>query len=276
MITLLSNVAIQDTKAAANIVYLANIMEGVDGAATFGYSLEPTAAKVEDGQTQQYKHTHTLDIRVLEASAADLTKLKVIEAGSHPVRVSGYSPDGFFVIDDAAQLTMHEQYTELIARRILVTTTGVNGYGGTAPVVKLPVYAGDNLLALYKVNSGSASYLNGFDQGDNGTVTGGTVAIANGDIIESRQIFFPFPGLDVTAVMNVVTGTAFTFGIYPYTSAGASLTPISSTSTGTGIKTVSGVLPANTAYISMFIQADAVSFSCKEPAIRLAGTTFSL
>jgi len=278
MITLLSNVAIQDTKAAANIVYLANIMEGVDGAATFGYSLEPTSAKVEDGQTQQYKHTHTLDIRVLEASAADLTKLKVIEAGSNPVRVSGYSPDGFFVIDDAAQLTMHEQYTELIARRILVTTTGVNGYGGTAPFVKLPVYAGDNLLAVYKVNSGSATYLNGFDPGVAGTVSGDiyTITTATG-IVLSEYIFFPFPGQSLTASINVTTaGSGGSLSILPFDSTGAGLTPITASFSGTGIKTVSGVLPANTVYVGLEMINGATTIAFKEPAIRLAGTTFSL
>ena len=276
MLNLLSNVAIQDTKAAGNIVYLNNIMEGVDGAATFGYSLEPTAVKVDDNQTQQFKHDHTFDIRVLQGSSADLTKIKVIDAGSNPVRVSGYSPNGFFVIDEPAQLTYHSQYDSVIADRILVTTTGVNGYGGTAPGAKIPVYAGDNLLALYKVNSGSATYLNGFDQGDTGTVTGGTVAIANGDVIESRQIFFPFPGLPVTGSINVVTGTAATLEIHPYDSTGSALSTISASISGTGVKTVSGVLPANTVYISLFVQADAASFSCKEPAIRLQGSTFSL
>lgn len=276
MLNLLSNVAIQDTKAAANIVYLNNIMEGVDGAATFGYSLEASSVKVDDNQTQQYLHDHNFDIRVLQGAAADLTKLKVIDAGNNPVRVSGYSPNGFFVIDEPAQLVYHSQYDSVIADRILVTTTGVNGYGGTAPGVKLPVYAGDNLLALYKVNSGSASYLNGFDQGDTGTVTGGTVAISNGDVIESRQIFFPFPGLSITGIVNVVTGTAATLTIQPYSSAGALLSGISASISGTGIKTVNGVLPANTVYISLIVQADSVSFSCKEPAIRLQGSTFSL
>jgi len=276
MITLLSNVAIQDVTSAINVVYLNNIMEGVDGAATFGYTLEPTSVKVDDNQTQQYMHTHTLDIRVLQGSSADLTNIKVIDANNRPVRVSGYSPDGFFVIDDPAQLTYHSQYDSVIADRILVTTTGVNGYGGTSPLTRLPVYAGDNLLAVYKVNSGSASYLNGFNQGDTGTVTGGTVAISNGDNIESRQIFFPFPGLAVTGSINVVTGTAATLAIQPYTSTGTALSAITTSISGTGLKTVSGVLPANTFYVSLFVQADAASFSCKEPAIRLQGSTFSL
>lgn len=275
MITLLSNVAIQDTKAAANIVYLHNIMEGVDGAATFGYSLEPSSVTAEDGQTQQYKHTHTLDIRVLEASASDLTKLKVIAAGNNPVRVSGYSPDGFFVIDEPSQLTMHEQYSELIARRILVTTTGVNGYGGTAPGTKVPVYAGDNLLALYKVNSGSATYLNGLDGLDSGTVSGDAITYTSSEEVESRSIFFPFPGLSMTAIVSVVSGNGNLY-MKAYDSAGVFLSDFGTTAfTGSGNKTATGVIPASTVYVRWgLIASTTVQF--RSPAIRLQGTTFSL
>jgi len=276
MITLLSNVAIQDTTAASNIVYLNNIMEGVDGAATFGYSLEPSSVRVDDNQTQQYLHEHTFDIRVLQGAAADLTKIKVIDAGNKPVRVSGYSPNGFFVIDEPAQLTYHSQYDSVIADRVLVTTTGVNGYGGAAPGTKLPVYAGDNLLALYKVTAGSATFLNGFDEGDSGTVTGGTVAIADQEDIESKQIFFPFPGLAVTGSINIVSSSGGSVRILPYDSAGSPLSQITDTFSGTGVKTVSGALPANTVYIALQVFADGGSLSCKEPAIRLAGTSFSL
>jgi len=276
MLNLLSNVAIQDTKAAGNIVYLNNIMEGVDGAATFGYSLEPTAVKVDDNQTQQFKHDHTFDIRVLQGSSADLTKIKVIDAGNNPVRVSGYSPNGFFVIDEPAQLTYHSQYDSVIADRILVTTTGVNGYGGTAPGVKLPVYAGDNLLAVYKVNSGSASYLNSFDQADSGTVTGDSMSFASGDTVLSRPIFFPFPGLSVIGLVNITTGTSYSVSITALDSAGSVLSSISDNFTGTGVKTVTGVLPASTASVQFEITSGTGTVVFKQPAIRLQGSTFSL
>ena len=277
MLNLLSNVAIQDTKAAGNIVYLNNIMEGVDGAATFGYSLEASSVKVDDNQTQQYVHDHTFDIRVLQGAAADLTKLKVIDAGNNPVRVSGYSPNGFFVIDEPSQLTYHSQYDSVIADRVLVTTTGVNGYGGTAPGVKLPVYAGDNLLALYKVNSGSATYLNGIDVGTAGTVTGGTLALANGEDVSSRQIFFPFPGLSITGSINVVTGTSGSVTLRAYDSAGSPIIWSATTSfSGTGVKTVTATIPASTVYIALEVLANSASFTVKEPAIRLQGSTFTL
>ena len=276
MITLLSNVAIQDTTAASNIVYLNNIMEGVDGAATFGYSLEATSVKVDDNQTQQYMHDHTFDIRVLQGSSADLTKIKVIDANNNPVRVAGYSPDGFFVIDDPAQLTYHSQYDSVIADRVLVTTTGVNGYGGTAPGVKLPVYAGDNLLAVYKVNSGSASALNSFDQADSGTVTGDSMSFGSGDTVLSRSIFFPFPGLSVTGLVNITTGTSYSVAIVALDSAGSVLSSISDNFTGTGVKTVTGVLPASTASVQFEIVSGTGTVVFKEPAIRLQGSTFSL
>jgi hypothetical protein len=276
MITLLSNVAIQDTSNASNIVYLNNIMEGVDGAATFGYSLEPSSVKVDDNQTQQYLHDHTLDIRVLQGTASDLTKLKVIDANNNPVRVAGHSPDGFFVIDEPAQLTYHSQYDSVIADRVLVTTTGVNGYGGAAPGTKVPVYAGDNLLAVYKVNSGSSSYLNGFDTGLGGTVIGDTFSFTSTGTITGRSIFFPFPGLQISGfITKSGAGGTGTLTLEYLDDAGSSIST-DTASIGAGTTTVSGTIPASTVSIRMKVTAASIPLSFRNPGIRLQGSSFSL
>lgn len=275
MITLLSNVAIADTSNLSNIVYLNNIMEGVDGAATFGYTLEPTAVKVDDNQTQQYMHDHTFDIRVLQGAAADLTKLKVIDAGNIPVKVAGYSPDGFFVIDDPAQLTYHSQFDSVIADRVLVTTTGVNGYGGAAPGTKVPVYAGDNLLAVYKVDSGSSQYLNGMDAGSFGTVSGDTVTITLGNAIASRSLFFPFPGVEVTGSITRVSSGTGTLAISYIDAAGSTISS-STTALGAGTTSVTGTIPASTVSLVLSVSISSASVQLKNPMIRLQGSSFSL
>ena len=278
MITLLSNVAIQDTSNLSNIVYLNNIMEGVDGSSTFGYSLEPSAVKVDDNQTQQYLHDHTFDIRVLQGAAADLTKLKVIDANQTPVLVSGYSPDGFFVIDDPASLTYHSQYDSVIADRVLVTTSGVNGYGGAAPGNKLPVYAGDNLLAIFNVLEGSASALNGLDYSATGTVTGDAMAITGAGTVLSQRIFFPFPGLNLFTSADITVGTNGFIGFNAYDATDTIIgSGIVSAWAGTGYKTstFSTNVPSGTVYIRFRLQGLA-SFTFRNPSIRLQGSSFSL
>lgn len=278
MITLLSNVAIADTSNLSNIVYLNNIMEGVDGSSTFGYSLEPSAVKVDDNQTQQYLHDHTFDIRVLQGSAADLTKLQVIDAGNNPVLVSGYSPDGFFVINDSAQLTYHSQYDSVIADRVLVTKTGVNGYGGAAPGNKVPVYAGDNLLAVFNVLEGSASALNGLDYDDTGTVTGDAMAITGAGTVLSQRIFFPFPGAKIYTSADITVGTSGFIGFNCYNASDTIIgSGVVSTWVSPGYKTSTNdvTVLSGTVYIRFRLQGTA-SFTFRNPSIRISGTSFSL
>jgi hypothetical protein len=88
---------------------------------------------------------------------------------------------------------------------------------------------------------------------------------------------FPFPGLTIGASINVTTaGSGGTLSIVPLDSAGSPLAAISQAFTGTGIKTVSGVLPANTVYVALDIVNGGSIIAFKEPTIRLQGTTFSL
>ena len=272
MLNLLKSVAIQDQTVASNVCTLVNIMEGVDGSSTFGYTLTPTAVQVADNQTQQFKHDHVFDIRTL-TETADVTKLQVISANNRKVKVTGYSPNGFFTIDEPAELVYHDQFDSVLSDRILVTISGVNGYGGTAPGVKLPVYAGDNLLAVYDITSGSATYLNGFDQGDSGTVTGGTVTIASGDEAVSRNLLFPFVGVSLTASVSH-TGTGGAIAIQYRNSAGSVISTDQATG-NTGIISVTGTTPAGTVYLSVGLTGGTGS-SFNSPALRLEGTGFTL
>jgi len=272
MLNLLKSVAIQDQTVTSNVCTLVNIMEGVDGSSTFGYSLTPTAVTVNDNQTQQYKHDHLFDIRTL-TDTADTTKLLVVSANNRKVKVSGYSPNGFFVIDEPAELVYHDQFDSVLSDRILVSITGVNGYGGTAPGVKLPVYAGDNLLAIYDILSGSATYLNGFDEGDAGTVTGSSLAIGSGLEAISRGILFPFVGVSLTASVNH-TGTGGGIDIRYYDSSDTVITADQNTG-NTGRISVTGTTPAGTVYVRVVLTGGTGS-SFNSPALRLEGNAFTL
>jgi len=268
MLNLLTNVAIQDTTNTANIVYLDNIMTGVDGAATFGYSVTPTALQVTDNQRQQYKHDHQLDIRVLRASGADLTKLQAMDGKR--VNVAGYTPDGVFIWGGTPTvskpiLTYKPQFDEVIADQILLTETTPIGYVFGEAGYELPVHAGDNLMSKYEVvsfNYLGGIYLSGFirDTGINGASSDGEVNLTTGDNMLSDLIYFPFPGLSMT--MGVYQANEFTlpdiaegtFTIYPRNAAGSIIaggTVSLVTGQVIGQNTLDFTLPAGTVYIEV-------------------------
>ena len=126
MITLLKQIGIRDRTDYKNSVVLTNIMEGVDGAATFGYSLETVAIQVEDNQTQQYKHIHTFDIRVIEESG-DSSVIDAIIAAQKRVDIAGIGVDGYFQFNDVL-LTHNKQYDGVLASAYLATTETLTSY----------------------------------------------------------------------------------------------------------------------------------------------------
>lgn len=294
MIPLLSNVAVQDQSVVTNIVTLDNIMSGVDGSSVFGYALETKNLEVNDKQKQQYAHTHTFDIRVVQGTSAELAILRAIVDNNRTVKVSGHSPDGFFLWDEPTVMTRNTQFDQIVADALLLTHDTTIGYRGTAPLKKLGVYAGDNALALYDVLSGSASVLNGFSllNDATGTVTGsvqnitvGATTITNTVYFRSANIFFPFVGVPITASINLdgATGGAMRLGIEFVQSDG---TTIISTSIGPNMSAVreslTATTPANTAFVRFVIVAGAGlsagnNSDFQQPMLALGGRTqFSL
>jgi hypothetical protein len=295
MLNLLKTIAVQDQTVTSNIATLDNIMSGVDGSATFGYTLEAQSVQVNDNQKQQYAHTHTLDIRVLQGTAGEIGILNAIVNGNLQAKITGISPDGFLIWDDPSYMVRSSQFDQVVADQILVTKTQPAGYAGTAPNSKLAVYSGDNALALYNVLSGSASVLNGFSlvTSATGSVTGSVQTITapatvttNTVYLRSANIFFPFAGESITASITADnnTGGSFKLGIEFVQSDGST---IISTSYSGNLASVlrdsfSATAPANTAFIRMVVVAGTgvsagntidVSF----PMLALAGrTTFTI
>ena len=294
MIPLLNSVAVQDQTATSNIVTLDNIMSGVDGSAVFGYNLEAKALEVNDKQKQQYAHTHTFDIRVVQGTTAEIATLQAIIDNNRTVKVSGYSPDGFFLWDEPTVMVRNTQFDQVVADAVLLTHDTTIGYRGTAPLSKLAVYAGDNALALYNVLSGSASVLNGFSLLNNatGSVTGsaqtvtvGATTAAGTVYLRSANIFFPFAGVGITGSISTTAQTGdYELGIEFVQSDG---TTIISTATETfdagGAPervSVVGTTPANTAFIRLVVRASLVSaaqaVTLNSPMLSLGRTQFSL
>jgi len=276
-----------------NIATLDNIMSGVDGSSVFGYNLETKNLEVNDKQKQQYAHTHTFDIRVVQGSSAELAILRAIVDNNRLVKVSGHSPDGFFLWDEPTLMTRNTQFDQIVADALLLTHDTTIGYRGTAPLRKLGVYAGDNALALYDILSGSASVLNGFslDQNATGAVSGalqtvtvGATTAENTVYLRSANIFFPFVGVSVTASFNVVqVSGSFKIGIEFVQSDGTTVISTSRANvSGEGVNTLTASLPANTAFIRLVLPAGAGTVTSdqiqiNQPMLSLGGRTqFSL
>jgi len=211
MLNLLSNVAILDvTNTTPTVVFLDNVMEGVDGAAVFGLSREAQAVQIQDNQTYQYAHTDTLDIRVLDTDNANVAILKSIVDNQRPVQIAAISPNGVLSWQYASLLSYTDQFDVLQVNPIQATVTYPAGYsGGTTANSSTPVYAGDNILAGHDVTAGNVALLNGFRSTGGLTLSqSGGVQIAQATSgasvrIESWYVPFPWQGVEVTASYDV-------------------------------------------------------------------------
>jgi len=212
MLNLLSNVAILDvTNTTPTVVFLDNVMEGVDGAAVFGLSREAQAVQIQDNQTYQYAHTDTLDIRVLDTDNANIAILKSIVENQRPVQIAAISPNGVLSWQYASLLSYTDQFDVLQVNPIQATVTYPAGYsGGTTANSSTPVYAGDNILAGHDITTGNSALLSGHRS------TGGLTLSQSGGVqtatatstgvsvrLESWYVPFPWQGVEVTASYDV-------------------------------------------------------------------------
>lgn len=211
MLNLLNKVAVQNQNTPASIARLSNIMEGVDGAETFGYNVEDESVQIEDNQKLQHAHLHSFDIRCLEDSANSAI-LDGIVAGNYKAKISGYSPDGFLIWHEPSRIVRNKQYDNIFASAVMATIKSTPNFRGTPPA--RAVHAGRNMLAVFDVTS----------------ITTATLKTLN--------IFFPFPGLELTA-----SGSGGDVGFSFRNSAGNEL------SSSTGSSPHTATIPADTVYI---------------------------
>jgi len=163
MLPLLSNVAILDySNTTPTVIFLDNIMEGVDGAAAFGFTQELRSIQQDDNQQRGYATAYSLDIRVVKADDANVAILKDIVESQRKVQIAGYSPDGVLAWTEPTQLVFSEQIDVLQVNPIQATILAPSGYSGGDDEARVPVFAGENLLRVYDVSTGNASSLHGF------------------------------------------------------------------------------------------------------------------
>lgn len=239
MITLIKKIAIRERPTAdltnpavspyLNTVELVNVMEGVDGAATFGYSLETVAVQVEDNQTQQYKHIHTFDVRVLDAGGDNATIDGWI-AEQKPVDIVGIGVDGYFQFDNV-KLTRNKQYDEVFASAFLATAQTMTSYttGHVVPYWyrdgsnqeryiqfdpkphnKLRAFAGANLYDIYELDV-SRSNISGY--GGSVWQNGSYYSYVNSSNFNTNKITSNVSGKNVTLSRSTV-GDSKDFMLY--------------------------------------------------------------
>jgi hypothetical protein len=265
---------------------LTNVFEGVDGASAFGYTNEQTSVQVGANRKQVIADNHTIDITVVNDRSAIATITEWANTPSFDFRLSAYGGDTFLIFDDPTKLVFPAQFDTIMTRRLGLTLSAPAGYTGTAPNVKLPVFAGCNALSLYKHWEGSAQLMNGFQVvTTNGTTAwnGATQRLVLGASEEltllSQPLLFPFPDAQITASMTSINdglSGGFDLGFRFLEADETTEVSVSATSlSGEGRKSHTATVPATTAYIQFYVDLSGTvgqELEISTPAIRL-GTT---
>lgn len=258
----LKKLAVKDP-AGTDIVILSNIMDGVDGAAIFGFQTEQESALIEDMQTLEHSQVGTVDLKVLRASAADIAKLNALIAKR--VEIAAISIDGFLLYLENPLLNRVPDFNSAILNdQIMVTTKAIRGYSSAG---EQPFYAGRNALSLYNVLSGADDLLYGFVElgsptgtsltDGTQTITFNTAAAGNG--LLSKKFLCPFVGERLYGSVNVTgktgTGGRWRLGFRFLQADGVTVVDDDYDDFGatTTRKQHNALIPAGAAYVQLYI-----------------------
>jgi len=260
----IKRLAVQDATTPANIAYLNNVSEGVDGASTFGFSQDPESLLIADKEQIDYKRDQTLDIRVISPDDATRTIIEGIANGQGAGFISAYCIDGFLLFNDPIQIVIANQFDSagLVVDFIQATLTSVTGYAGDAPDTRQSIYGGENALGIYKVREGSTSLLNGMtaEAGVTGVCSGSTQTIVftiAQDALLSQPILMPFAGesLNASLTASAVTGD-YRVGLRFLDASQAEISDSYSTFSATGRQSHTATIPASTVYVQFYVTND--------------------
>ncbi len=271
-------------------INLVSVMEGSDGAASFGYAVTQNSLRVQANRTQPISEDHNLSILVIDDKSTTPDAILTEWANTPDLfqfKASAFGGDTFLLWDESVPLTIPRQYDQIVTRKMGLTLRALPGYAGTQPLVKMPVYAGQNALSLYKVTEGNASLLNGFRV--NGTMTttqsaGSMTATRGADaaaFVHTQSIIFPFPGTRITASFTTTAHTGLgSIGFRFLDDAGALVsldtTPMVGGAASTIRRSYTTTVPDTTYYIELYMTpgstvGNATTFNA--PAIRLDAET---
>jgi hypothetical protein len=259
----IKRLAIQDAATPANIAYLNNVSEGVDGASAFGFSQDPVSLLIADKEQVDIKREQSLDIRILNPDDATSAILQAIVDGK-PGYLSAYCIDGFLIFNDPVLMTRVNQIqsSSLLIDIIQASITSVLGYGGDAPNTRQAIYGGENALGIYKVREGSSSLLNGMtaEAGVTGVCSGSTQTVlftTAQDAFLSQPILMPFAGEYLTASLTALNVTGdYRLGLRFLSASQAELSDDYVTFNGTGRQSHAAIIPASTVYVQFYVTND--------------------
>ena len=285
----LKKLAIKDPEST-DIITLSNIMDGVDGAAAFGWSQPPENVTIEDNQTLQHSEMGELEVKVLRNTSADTELIKGL-INSY-VELSGYGITDFLVFREQHMLNRNPDYNSAIVNdRINVTNKKPIGYVDTTAnqgvIQQKGFYAGHNALALYNVLSGDGDKLYGFNftSGASGSQSGQVQTVTTdteGEGMESEMILFPFEGATLIASADFSEADErFRVGLRFYDANKAQITEEYSDYVQSGRRSHEAVVPVNAAYFTWITTRDAASgtqgsWKFEQPAVKLTDSKFSL
>lgn len=294
MITLHTKIAVQNQTTPSSIALLDNVMDGVEGAVRFGYSVEEQTIRIGDNQTMQHLHDHTFEIVAIEETAQSAI-LDGIVNNQRLAKLSAHGPDGFLLWDTPSLVLRNKKFDGILASAVKSTLRSTIGYRGVAPNRKLPVYAGDNLLGVYDVTTGeSQGGLNGFTDANgadlNTTLDEMTIrvggAVTNTVFARSANLLFPFVGVQLTASLDVISMATgdLAFG-FEFVQADGSTIVSTSVNDSITLQDTPGrfahnaTVPANTVYVRFVIGSGPTApgasddYIVSKPMIGLNGKT---
>lgn len=270
--------------ATDDVVVMSNIMEGVDGAAAMGWTLDGQQVQIEDGQTLEFAHTGELDVRVMRVGSADLATIQSLIGTK--VEVSGHTIEGFFVMRDLVLLNQNAQYnSNLVHDRVYLTLQAPKGYVG-GDKRSQAFYLGLNALRLYDVRQGDSDLLSGFEEvgtpglsQSNGTQTVTTDTEGHG--VVSHPIFFPFEGVRVIASADFsVADIRFHVGVRFLDADEQVISDSTDDFIASGRRSHTALVPSGTVYIQFLSTRQeetgaSGSWSFTRPAIRTNSVSYS-
>lgn len=246
MLQHIKKLAVAKVGTPDEVVVLSNISEGVDGSSTFGYETEEVTLTIEDGQTINNAIEHTLDVRTLLPTDADITTLRGWSDGQTPVFVSAVGIDGALLIGDfgGVQSPVYfytdNQYSDAESVKIFATAKTLPGY-----------------------NSDTNLYYNGWFAGDN------LLRISDDENFTNRDILFPFAGETVTFAATITANTGGTISVEAFDVSDTSLDSVSETLSDTRLD-VTMTTPPNTYYLRVHVDAGATFNS---PSLRMGANS---
>jgi hypothetical protein len=279
MLLNLIKLAVQDIANPDDVVILTSIVEGVDGASYFGVREDsPNPLKIEDGQTVQQRFSHTIDIRGLY-DATDMAQLRTWSGAQTPVRITGFTQDGFVLFDGSYLLNPNTQYDSVHVTALKVSVEWLGNYVGGYR----QIHIGQNGLRNYDTQAGSGTLLFGWTaetgltaslSGDDQTLTR---ASSTGTFGKSAAFFFPFEGETITFSLFLATAAASNdIGIRFLDDTGATISDTTDSPSGSGTFGVTAVVPAGTFFVQAIVNpgdtaSDTVIFI--NPCLRMGTST---